>query len=392
MSGASAPSPSLPPPQLRGDSAQSAAGSVASHKPNKKAKSLHRSSAPTVKDKEKTDKGPKRSSDAPTGPPEPKHPRLSTPAPTVASTPASVPVHPSDPSVPPPEDSRSRQPEWHSLDERRSEVVMIPSRSPSLHSYSPSELFKPDDVQIPSYRDHQDWFQDVESVIHRSRSRSRRPTSQTATRCYFTGYSPEPRSPSPNTYAQHYYASWHFSDPRSRSPLHYSERRDQERRDQEIISPPPRPLRASPRAPPSAALGAPPTLDHGPSDSIEPPLYMPDDLTREVESSPESTDQASDHSDLEKEEAESSPPDSDLGQPGALSPSDGPKSYLQLINRMCQALQVQLVRLFHTTTDQYLTSVDDSRKTTKRLGFFSTTQTKPKQRTKRSDDSAKQSL
>ncbi|KAL8173140.1 UNVERIFIED_CONTAM: hypothetical protein K2H54_040593 [Gekko kuhli] len=37
--------------------------------------------------------------------------------------------------------------------------------------------------------------------------------------------------------------------------------------------------------------------------------------------------------------------------------------------------------LFHTTTDQYLTSIDDSRKTAKRLGFFSATPSKPKQRT-----------
>ncbi|KAL8175908.1 UNVERIFIED_CONTAM: hypothetical protein K2H54_013723 [Gekko kuhli] len=36
--------------------------------------------------------------------------------------------------------------------------------------------------------------------------------------------------------------------------------------------------------------------------------------------------------------------------------------------------------LFHTTTDQYLTSIDDSRKTAKRLGFFSATPSKPKQR------------
>ncbi|KAL8202982.1 UNVERIFIED_CONTAM: hypothetical protein K2H54_034026 [Gekko kuhli] len=288
MPGASVPTPSPPPPHPRGDSASSVVGSSASRKPDKTAKSPHKSTAHPTKEKRKPGKSTTGASDAPSGPPEPKRPKKSTPASTTVSSASvrpsdstSVPTRPSDSELLTIEDPRYRHsdPELPPTDDRRSpaahlsDIMLVPSRSPSLCSQPPSELFESDDARAPAYPDRQDWFRDTENVapFYGSRSRSRRPSFR---------YSPEARSPSPNTYARYYYAS-------------------------------------------SLATGI-ALRRHAWLRTA----HLPDDIKAKVE---------------------------DL-------PFDGEG-------------------LFHTTTDQYLTSIDDSRKTAKRLGFFSATPSKPKQRT-----------
>ncbi|KAL8188151.1 UNVERIFIED_CONTAM: hypothetical protein K2H54_062198 [Gekko kuhli] len=414
MPGASVPTPSPPPPHPRGDSASSVVGSSASRKPDKTAKSPHKSTAHPTKEKRKPGKSTTGASDALSGPPERKRPKKSTPALTTVSSASvrpsdltSVPARPSDLELLTIEDPRYRHsdPELPPTDDRRSpaahlsDIMLVPSRSPSLCSQPPSELFESDDARAPAYPDRQDWLRDTENVapFYGSRSRSRRPSFR---------YSPETRSPSPNTYARYCYASRYRPYPRPRSPPRYRDPWDRAIPPPQPRAPQPRAPRTPSRTPASASLGAPPVLHQGPSEQIDPPLYMPDDLTRADESSPESDDNPSNHSDSDKEDTGPSPLDSDLGQQGSLSPSDGPKSYLQLISRIL-ATGIALRRhawlrtahlpddikakvedlpfdgegLFHTTTDQYLTSIDDSRKTAKRLGFFSATPSKPKQRT-----------
>ncbi|KAL8198742.1 UNVERIFIED_CONTAM: hypothetical protein K2H54_022478 [Gekko kuhli] len=386
----------------------------ASRKPDKTAKSPHKPTARPTKEKKKPGKGTTGTSDAPSGPPEPKRPRKTTPVPTTVSSASvrpsdstSAPARPSDSEILTVEDPRYRHsdPELPPTDDRRSpaahlsDIMLVPSRSPSLCSQPPSELFESDDARAPVYPDRQDWYRDTENVasFYGSRSRSRHPSLR---------YSPEARSPSPNTYARYYYASRYRPYPRPRSPPRYRDPWDRTVPPPQPRAPQPRAPRTPSRTPASASLGAPPVLHQGPSEQIDPPLYMPDDLTRADESSPESDDNPSNHSDSDKEDTGPSPLDSDLGQQGSLSPSDGPKSYLQLISRIL-ATGIALRRhawlrtahlpddikakvedlpfdgegLFHTTTDQYLTSIDDSRKTAKRLGFFSATPSKPKQRT-----------
>ncbi|KAL8203666.1 UNVERIFIED_CONTAM: hypothetical protein K2H54_059131, partial [Gekko kuhli] len=327
MPGASVPPPSPPPPHSRGDSASSVAGSTAPRKPDKKTKSPQESVAHKAKDKKKPEKSSKISSDTTSGPPEPKRPRKSAPAttPTLTSasapTSASVPTRPSDPECTPTDDSRYRRSDRAASDDRRSDVMLVPSRSPSVCSQPPSEIFESDDGRAPAPRDRPEWFQDVEPVMpyYGPRTRIQRPLSQSATHHYFMEYSPEPRSPSPNTYARHYYASRYLPYPKPRSPLRYRDPRDRDTardrgtaRNRDAAPPPPRVPRTPPRAPPSASLGAPPILHHGPSEPIEPPLYMPEDLTRGDESSPESVDHPSNRSDSEKDDTEPSPLDSDL--------------------------------------------------------------------------------
>ncbi|KAL8215434.1 UNVERIFIED_CONTAM: hypothetical protein K2H54_002052 [Gekko kuhli] len=65
------------------------------------------------------------------------------------------------------------------------------------------------------------------------------------------------------------------------------------------------------------------------------------DLTKE-ESSVHSTDHESEDSDSNREDVGPTPPDSDLGQSVSLSPSDGPKAFLQMIDRMCKALKNEI--------------------------------------------------
>ncbi|KAL8180179.1 UNVERIFIED_CONTAM: Dynein heavy chain 10, axonemal [Gekko kuhli] len=209
MPGASVPPPSPPPPHSRGDSASSVAGSTAPRKPDKKTKSPQESVAHKAKDKKKPEKSSKTVSDATSGPPEPKRPRKSAPATTPTPTSASAPIRPSDPECTPTDDPRYRRLDRAASDDRRSDVMLVPSRSPSVCSQPPSEIFESDDGRAPAPRDRQEWFQDVEPVMpyYGPRTRTQRPLSQSATRHYFMEYSPEPRSPSPNTYAQHYYAS-----------------------------------------------------------------------------------------------------------------------------------------------------------------------------------------
>ncbi|KAL8221836.1 UNVERIFIED_CONTAM: hypothetical protein K2H54_074554, partial [Gekko kuhli] len=315
MPGASVPPPSPPPPNSRGDSASSVAGSTAPRKPDKKAKSPHESVAHKAKDKKKPEKSSKTVSDATSAPPEPKRPRKSTPATTPTPTSVSAPIRTSDPECPPTDDPRYRRSDRAASDDRRSDVMLVPSRSPSVCSQPPSEIFESDEGRAPAPRDRQEWFHDVEPVLpyYGSRTRTQRPPSQSATRRYFMEYSPEPRSPSPNTYARQYYASRYLPYPKPRSPLRYRDPRDRDAaRNRDAAPPPPCAPRTPPRAPPSAALGAPPILHHGPSEQIEPPLYMPEDLTRGDESSPESVDHPSNHSDSEKDNTEPSPLNSDL--------------------------------------------------------------------------------
>ncbi|KAL8202466.1 UNVERIFIED_CONTAM: hypothetical protein K2H54_015593 [Gekko kuhli] len=75
---------------------------------------------------------------------------------------------------------------------------------------------------------------------------------------------------------------------------------------------------------------------------------MPDDLSKHIDSSLNSSSECLD---LDCEDPVQTPSDSDLGKSGSLSPSDGPKSYLQLLARMCQALQVQLTNETPRVTD-----------------------------------------
>ncbi|KAL8194875.1 UNVERIFIED_CONTAM: hypothetical protein K2H54_037465 [Gekko kuhli] len=198
----------------------------ASRKPDKTAKSPHKPTARPTKEKKKPGKGTTGTSDAPSGPPEPKRPRKTTPVPTTVSSASvrpsdstSAPARPSDSEILTVEDPRYRHsdPELPPTDDRRSpaahlsDIMLVPSRSPSLCSQPPSELFESDDARAPVYPDRQDWYRDTENVasFYGSRSRSRHPSLR---------YSPEARSPSPNTYARYYYASRYRPYPRPSGP------------------------------------------------------------------------------------------------------------------------------------------------------------------------------
>ncbi|KAL8182370.1 UNVERIFIED_CONTAM: hypothetical protein K2H54_055043, partial [Gekko kuhli] len=198
----------------------------------------------------------------------------------------------------PPSDDRSRP--LMTLDDRPTQVVTVPSRSPSVYSRPPSEILNPGDSPTDSRRDRWDWFTDVESGRRsrhsRSRSRSYREDYLPLSRSHqYRRYSPDSRLPSPYTYARRYFASRDRPDPRLMSP--YPRSRDPDHRDRRSL---PRPEGLPPRALqlPSAALGAPPS-DPSPQ-QVELPLYMPD-LSKQTESSVDSDDRGSEASDLDPE-------------------------------------------------------------------------------------------
>ncbi|KAL8219311.1 UNVERIFIED_CONTAM: hypothetical protein K2H54_018708, partial [Gekko kuhli] len=222
---------------------------------------------------------------------------------------------------------------------------MVPSRSPSVYSRPPSELFDPEDVSPHSGRELHSWFADVESSkpSRHSQVRSRGARDGAEAHHLFCHYA---RLPSPETYARLYYASRELSD--SRYP-HFGFDRSETRRDRAALSPPllPKQPPIQPRSTPSAALGAPPEV--APLESPDPPLYVPD-LTRE-ESSSDSTDHDSEDLDSNWDDSILTPADSDLGNAGSLSPSDGPKAFLQLMDRMCKALKIQFTSPASKETD-----------------------------------------
>ncbi|KAL8219288.1 UNVERIFIED_CONTAM: hypothetical protein K2H54_017826 [Gekko kuhli] len=222
---------------------------------------------------------------------------------------------------------------------------MVPSRSPSVYSRPPSELFDPEDVSPHSGRELHSWFADVESSkpSRHSQVRSRGARDGAEAHHLFRHYA---RLPSPETYARLYYASRELSD--SRYP-HFGFDRSETRRDRAALSPPllPKQPPIQPRSTPSAALGAPPEV--APLESPDPPLYVPD-LTRE-ESSSDSTDHDSEDLDSNWDDSILTPADSDLGNAGSLSPSDGPKAFLQLMDRMCKALKIQFTSPASKETD-----------------------------------------
>ncbi|KAL8165954.1 UNVERIFIED_CONTAM: hypothetical protein K2H54_057062 [Gekko kuhli] len=299
-------------------------------KPDKPPKSSKPSSTPSDRSKSKPAKGPKRPSESKSTSPTPKRSKH------LGSTPARTP-RPHSESSAPPSDDRSQP--LTTLEDHPAQVVTVPSRSPSIYSRPPSEILDRTDSPADTRRDRRDWLTDVESGrrrYSRSRSGSYRDDYLPLSHSHrYRRYSPDSRSPSPYTYARRYFASRDRPDsrlspyPRSREPDHRDRRSP---RREEL---PPRPLQ-----PPSAALGAPPS-DPAPR-HVDPPLYMPD-LSKSTESSADSDDHGSGASD--------SDPDA----------SDDMKAKIE-------DLPFDGEGLFHTTTDQYLTSVDDSRMTAKRLG------------------------
>ncbi|KAL8180807.1 UNVERIFIED_CONTAM: hypothetical protein K2H54_034308, partial [Gekko kuhli] len=325
--------PQISPPRSQSRDEASSAPSKA-HKPDKKAKSPPKSSTPSVKRKNKPDEI-RRKSDSTEGSSKPKRPRHSVQPSAPVATPTSVPKPSS--SIPlRSEDRRSRSPHRHSSEKRHSAVVTVPSRSPSVCSRPPSELFDPEDVSPRFGREMHRWFTDIEpdKSSRPSRGRSRGARDGTKALHLYRHYA---KSPSPETYARLYYASREFSDSRY-PPLNLD--RAEARQDCAALSPPSLPKQPPihSHSSPSAALGAPP--EEAPLESPDPPLYAPD-LTRE-ESSSDSTDHDSKDSDSNRDDSMPTAPDSDLGNAGSLSPSDGPKAFLQLMDRMCKALKIQL--------------------------------------------------
>ncbi|KAL8219580.1 UNVERIFIED_CONTAM: hypothetical protein K2H54_027797 [Gekko kuhli] len=328
---------SPPPPPLREGSVVSAAGLPKPCKPDKPPKPSKPSSTPSDRSKSKPAKGPKRPSESKSTSPTPKRPKHLGSASTPTSTPTRAP-RPRSESSAPPSDDRSQPlmtPEDH-----QAQVVTVPSRSPSIYSRPPSEILDREDSPTDTCRDRRDWLTDVESGrrprYSRSRSRSYRDDYLPLSHGHrYRRYSPDSRSPSPYTYARCYFASRDRPDSRLMSP--YPRSREPDRRDRRSPSRreelPPRPLQ-----PPSAALGAPPS-DPAPR-HVDPPLYMPD-LSKPTESSADSDDHGSGASDSDPD-ASVPTHDADTEQPGSLSPSDGSKAYVLLIERMCKALQVQL--------------------------------------------------
>ncbi|KAL8180232.1 UNVERIFIED_CONTAM: hypothetical protein K2H54_014845 [Gekko kuhli] len=216
MSTAAGPRVSPSRSQSRGEASQPTSAPSKAHKPDKKAKSPLKSSTPSVKSKNKPDKEIKRKSDSTEGSSKPKKSRHSVEPSAPVSTLTSVPK-PSGSSPVRSEERRSRSSHRHSSEERHSAVVMVPSRSPSVYSRPPSELFDPEDVSPHSGRELHRRFTDVESSKPSCHSRGRSRGARDGAEAHHL-YRHYAKSPSPETYARLYYASREFSDSRLKLP------------------------------------------------------------------------------------------------------------------------------------------------------------------------------